>query len=81
MLCLGSWLSPSLGLLPLLRKPLRPCIHVHPACAEQEGMVRRSHGEMQQLEKNKTNPQTPFFVQSCQKNTWWRADFSCSAVT
>lgn len=43
---------------------------------DQEWMVRGGQGERQQSEENKTNPQPPF-VRSCQKNTWWRAVFSC----
>lgn len=60
MLCLGSQLSPSRGHLPLLKEPLRVCICVHPARVEQEEVVRGNDGEMQQLEENKPNPQTPF---------------------
>lgn len=41
-------------------KTLRPCICVHPARVEQEEIVRGNDGEMQQLEENKPNPQTPF---------------------
>lgn len=52
--------EPFLGTPATSKKPQRPRICVLPARVEQEGMVRRGHGEKRQLEGNKPNPQTPF---------------------
>lgn len=55
------------GYLPPLEKCLTPRVRVHPAHAEQEGVVRGGHGEMQQSEEKSNKPTVSFLVRAVRK--------------
>lgn len=86
LLRLGNHLSPSLGTVfgspPLLENCLTPRVCVHAAHAEQGGGgKRRPQSDAAVRGEKKSTQQTHnLFDRSCQKNTWWRANFNCYLI-